>query len=90
MTPTFRIQAFKVERYAKSAAASSCSFSFFGEQEVVELSTSGLGIVGRKDAAGIKQSVCLFVCLEVVTVFVELAVRQRRLTSSQSRVFGRS
>ena len=40
------IQAFKVERFWKSGAASSSSFSFFGEQEVVQLSTSGLGLSG--------------------------------------------
>ena len=40
------IQAYKIERFAKSGAASSASFSFFGEQEVVELTTSGLGLVG--------------------------------------------
>ncbi|KAL7541113.1 LOW QUALITY PROTEIN: hypothetical protein ACHAXR_012985 [Thalassiosira sp. AJA248-18] len=40
------IQAFKIERFRKSGAASSFSSSFFGEQEVVELSTIGLGLVG--------------------------------------------
>jgi len=40
------IQAFKVERFWKSEAASVSSFSFFGEQEVVQFSTSGLGLTG--------------------------------------------
>ncbi|KAL7554112.1 hypothetical protein ACHAWF_017504 [Thalassiosira exigua] len=40
------IQAYKIERFRKSKAASSSSFSFFGEQEVVKFSTSGLGLVG--------------------------------------------
>ncbi|KAL9181119.1 hypothetical protein ACHAXT_009924 [Thalassiosira profunda] len=40
------IQAYKVERFRKSNAASSASFSFFGEQEVVELATIGLGLTG--------------------------------------------
>ena len=38
------IQAFKVERFCRSDAASTASFSFFGEQEVVEFSSIGLGI----------------------------------------------
>ena len=40
------ILAFKIECFRESDAASSHSLSFFGEQEVVEFSTSGLGIVG--------------------------------------------
>eukprot|EP00956_Cyclotella_meneghiniana_P022416 scaffold42451_cov66-Cyclotella_meneghiniana.AAC.3 len=40
------IQAFRIERYCKSDAASSVSFSFFGEQEVVEFSSVGLGLTG--------------------------------------------
>jgi hypothetical protein len=37
---------FKVERFCKSGTASSHLLSFWGEQEVVEFSTSRLGIVG--------------------------------------------
>ncbi|KAL7442689.1 hypothetical protein ACHAXH_009869 [Discostella pseudostelligera] len=40
------IQAFKVESFRKDIAARSSSLSFYGEQEVVKFSTSGLGIVG--------------------------------------------
>ncbi|KAL7514942.1 hypothetical protein ACHAXN_013076 [Cyclotella atomus] len=39
------IQAFRVERFCRSDAASSVSHSFFGEQEVVEFSSLGLGLV---------------------------------------------
>ena len=40
------IAAYKIEWFSKSDAASGHSFSFFGEQEVVEFSTSGLGLIG--------------------------------------------
>ena len=40
------IQAFKIECFCRSDAASTASFSFFGEQEVVEFSSIGLGISG--------------------------------------------
>lgn len=40
------IQGFKVESFCKSDSASLDSFSFFGEKEVIELSSAGLGLVG--------------------------------------------
>jgi hypothetical protein len=40
------IQAYRVERFCKSDVASGVSYSFFGEAEVVEFSTVGLGLNG--------------------------------------------
>ena len=40
------IEGFKIERYRKSAAASTSTSSFFGEPEVVKISTLGLGLTG--------------------------------------------
>jgi len=40
------IEGFKIERFRKSVAASTSSSSFFGEPEIVRLSTMGLGLTG--------------------------------------------
>ncbi|KAL7444023.1 hypothetical protein ACHAXM_009254 [Skeletonema potamos] len=40
------IEGFKIERFRKSASASTSSSSFFGEPEIVQLSTLGLGLTG--------------------------------------------
>ena len=40
------IEGFKIERFRKSMAASTASSSFFGEPEIVQFSTLGLGLTG--------------------------------------------